>query len=329
MQRILIIQTASIGDVILATPLVEEVHRLYPFAQIDFLLKKGNESLFDHHPFLHRVFIFDKKKNKFWQVLKLLTDIRKEQYDLIINVQRFFTSGLITILSGAKQTAGFNKNPCSVFFSIRIKHHIDSGEKLHEVERNLMLIAHLGAKKKLRPQLYLPHDFVNKLAGEREYFCIAPASLWFTKQFPEEKWIELIHQAPSGLNVILLGSRPDFMLCEKIKTSCSGKKVYNYAGQLNLLETAAVMKDAKMNFVNDSAPMHLASAVNAPVAAIFCSTVKDFGFTPLSDQSFVIETDEKLNCRPCGLHGHKECPEKHFRCSKIDVNYLLKETKLV
>ncbi|HPT10302.1 MAG TPA: glycosyltransferase family 9 protein, partial [Bacteroidales bacterium] len=65
----------------------------------------------------------------------------------------------------------------------------------------------------------------------------------------------------------------------------------------------------------DSAPMHLASAVNAPVSVVFCSTVPEFGFGPLSDRSFLIQTEENLDCRPCGLHGYNACPKKHFRCA--------------
>jgi heptosyltransferase-2 len=64
--------------------------------------------------------------------------------------------------------------------------------------------------------------------------------------------------------------------------------------------------------------MHFASAVNAPVAAIYCSTLPSFGFGPLSDKRFVIEIEEKLYCRPCGLHGHKACPQGHFRCA-LDI----------
>ena len=75
------------------------------------------------------------------------------------------------------------------------------------------------------------------------------------------------------------------------------------------------MKDARMNFVNDSAPMHLASSVNAPTTAIFCSTVPSYGFGPLSDNSVIIETTKNLKCRPCGLHGFKKCQEKHFECA--------------
>jgi ADP-heptose:LPS heptosyltransferase len=84
------------------------------------------------------------------------------------------------------------------------------------------------------------------------------------------------------------------------------------------------MKDAEMNFVNDSAPMHLASAVNAATTAIFCSTIPEFGFGPLADNSAIVQTSEKLDCRPCGLHGFDQCPKKHFKCAiTIDKDYLL------
>jgi heptosyltransferase-2 len=70
-----------------------------------------------------------------------------------------------------------------------------------------------------------------------------------------------------------------------------------------------------MNYVNDSAPMHFASAVNAPVTAIYCSTIPAFGYGPLSDNSNIVETHEQLSCRPCGLHGYKACPQGHFKCA--------------
>jgi heptosyltransferase-2 len=87
------------------------------------------------------------------------------------------------------------------------------------------------------------------------------------------------------------------------------------AGKLNFLSSAALMEKAKMNYTNDSAPLHFASATDAPVTAIFCSTVPAFGFYPLSSKSFIAETDEKLPCRPCSLHGLKACPLGHFKCA--------------
>jgi len=85
------------------------------------------------------------------------------------------------------------------------------------------------------------------------------------------------------------------------------------------------MQDAKMNYMNDSAPLHFATSVNARTTAIFCSTVKEFGFGPLSDDSMIVETKEKLDCKPCGLHGFQKCPQKHFKCAlTINEDDLLK-----
>jgi heptosyltransferase-2 len=77
------------------------------------------------------------------------------------------------------------------------------------------------------------------------------------------------------------------------------------------------MRDAAMNFVNDSAPMHFASAMNAPTTAFFCSTIPEFGFGPLSEKARIVETEEQLECRPCGLHGKKSCPLGHFKCGSV------------
>jgi heptosyltransferase-2 len=83
------------------------------------------------------------------------------------------------------------------------------------------------------------------------------------------------------------------------------------------------MERAIMNYVNDSAPMHFASAVNAPVTAIYCSTLPAFGYGPLSDQSHIVEIQEALQCRPCGIHGKKSCPQTHFNCANQISNQQL------
>ena len=147
---------------------------------------------------------------------------------------------------------------------------------------------------------------------------MAPASVWFTKQLPKEKWIELIQKNQAKDNniiIFLIGGKEDIPLCDKIISSAKVTNIKNLAGKLTFLQSAALMKNAAMNYVNDSAPMHMASAMNAPVTAFYCSTVPAFGFTPLSDIKFIVETSENLDCRPCGLHGFHQCPEGHFRCA--------------
>lgn len=325
MKKILVIQTASIGDVILATPILESLHKEYPEASINMLVKKGTEGLFATHQFLGKLYVWDKSHDKLKNLYTILKDVQSERYDLVVNVQRFFLTGLLTAFSRAAHTSGFHKNPFSIFFSRRVKHTIKDGN-LHETERNLRLTEHLLSEKQLIPRLYpSPQDDARTSQYKtNKFICVAPASLWPTKQFPQEKWIEFMKELPADLYVYFLGSPADHSLCENIISGSSHPNALNLAGKLKLLETASLQRDAAMNFVNDSAPMHLASSVNAPVTAVFCSTVPSFGFGPLSDNSMVVEVDENLDCRPCGLHGLRECPEKHFKCAlNIDIKKLL------
>jgi len=314
-KSVLIIQTAFIGDVILATPIIEKLHQYYPDAAIDFLVRKGNESLLEGHPKLREVLIWQKKKQKYRHLFQLLREIRSRHYDVIINVHRFAASGFLTARSGAKHKIGFDKNPFSFFYHKKISHQI--GDDTHEVARNLRLVEHLTDSAFMRPALYPSKNDVDYVSNykTRPYICIAPTSVWFTKQFPAEKWLELIHKLSENYNIYLLGSPTDHLVCESIKTTAQHPYVHNLAGQLSLLQSAALIRDAQMTYTNDSAPMHLASAMNAPVVAVFCSTVPDFGFGPLSEVSHIAQTQQTLACRPCGLHGKKVCPEGHFDCA--------------
>lgn len=327
LKKVLIIQTASIGDVILSTPLLEQLHQSFPMAQIDLLIKQGNDGLFENHPFLNTLWIWEKNRHKYKNLFKLWRKIRKSHYDMIINVQRFASTGFLTAFGGASISVGFSKNPLSFLFTKKIKHRIGSNmPPLHETERNHALIEWLSGGTSPKPALYpgtVDRARVSALKT-RAYICIAPASLWFTKQFPTKKWIEFVKEVPTSYNVYLLGSKADHGLCETIVNTAEHPSCLNLAGRLSLLESAALMADARMNFVNDSAPMHLASSVNAPTTAIFCSTVPEFGFGPLSDNAILIQSEQKLNCRPCGLHGKKDCPEGHFDCANtISIQQLL------
>lgn len=313
MQKILIIQTAFIGDVILATPLIGNLKSQFPDAKIDFLVKNGNQTLLKNDPNLNEILVFDKKK-KVASLIVLLKNIRTNKYDLIINLHRFASSGMLTFLSGAKQKLGFKKNPFSFAYTKSFSHEIGNGK--HEVDRNLELIKHLSSNFKRQPKLYpSSEDFEAIQTYQTEnYYCLAPASVWFTKQAPKEIWLNLIAKLTrENATIYLLGGPDDFELCDEIKAKTNTEKVINLAGKLSLMQSAALIKNAKRNFVNDSGPLHLASAMNAPVTAFFCSTTPLFGFGPLSDDSEIIEV-ENLSCRPCGLHGHNECPKGNFRC---------------
>lgn len=316
-QKILIIQTAFIGDVVLATAMLEALHQKNPKTAISILVRKGNEALLHGHPYIDQVLIWDKKQNKYGNWLQLLFTIRKSQFDAVINVQRYAATGLWTALSGATMKIGFDKNPLAFLFTNTITHEF-VGNGLHEIERNHALLSPLGIFLNAKPTLYPSLQDQKAVEGYQgqPYLCMAPASVWFTKQFPMHQWIKLLNSIPFEGPIYLLGGPGDKILNDQILHAVQKPNLVNMAGRLSFLASAALQKGAVLNYVNDSAPMHFASAVNAPVAAIYCSTVLNFGYGPLSDTSFIIETKQALSCRPCGLHGKKQCPQQHFNCAE-------------
>ncbi|HYH55633.1 MAG TPA: glycosyltransferase family 9 protein, partial [Anseongella sp.] len=274
-KKYLIIQTAFLGDVVLATVLIEKLHEHFPEAQIDFLLRKGNEGLLKGHPWLNQVLVWDKGKGKYRNLYALLRKIRREKYNAVINLQRYASTGLLTGFSAGSRRIGFNKNPFSFLFTKSIKHVFGTDEKpRHEVDRNLDLIRSFTDFQPALPRLYPSEGDFAAVAQYKQspYICIAPTSVWLTKQFPLDKWNSFIRMLPSGLPVYLLGGGADGPACEELQRLTGRENVRNLCGKLSYLQAAALLRDALMNYVNDSAPMHFCSAMNAPVTAVYCST---------------------------------------------------------
>ena len=329
MQKFLVIQTAFIGDAVLATGILEKIHATFPNAKIDYLVRNGHQSLFQQHPFINRILVWNKEKNKYKNLISLILDIRKNRYDVLINVQRFAATGFITVLSGAKMKIGFDKNPLSFLFNIKVKH--TTTNNLHEIERNQLLLEKISSGEACLPKLYptiQDVDFISKYTAKK-FITIAPASVWFTKQFPSHQWLKLINELPEHYVIYLLGGKSDKDLCDVLQQHSQHQQVFNLAGELSFLQSAALMQKAVMNYVNDSAPMHFASSVNAATCAVYCSTIPEFGFGPLSENYSVVQIEKKLSCRPCGLHGKKDCPEGHFNCAnEIKTAQLLQVLKV-
>ncbi|UOQ65418.1 glycosyltransferase family 9 protein [Hymenobacter volaticus] len=322
---VLLIQTAFIGDVILASALLDYLHRTEPDTPVDFLVRKGNESLLQQHPHVRHVLIWDKKQSKYKGLWHLLQQIRATRYSRVITLQRFASTGFLTAFSGAPERVGFQKNPFAFGFTRALPHVIGGG--VHEVSRNLHLLDPAYRGPVVPPRLYpSPTDeaAAAPYTTQGPYLCIAPTSVWFTKQFPQEQWLKLLAALPFQYRVYLLGGPPDVEACEELLRVSNRPNVVNLAGKLSLLASAALMRGAVLNYVNDSAPMHLCSAVGAPTCAVYCSTVPDFGFGPLSPFSRVVEIPGGLECRPCGLHGYQKCPLNHFNCAHgIETSQLL------
>jgi len=319
MPKFLIIQTAFIGDVVLATAVAEKLHAHYPDAQIDFLLRKGNEALLKGHPYLQKVYVWNKQAGKLKDLWRIAREVRREKYTHVINIHRHATSGFVTFFSGAQEKRGFNKNPFSWCYTQKAAHFFSKPEDehyIHETERNQWLIDDLTDALPARPGLYPSPEDYEKVRGYKEqpYLCIAPSSVWFTKRYPAARWAELLTALPAHYKIYFLSGPEDAVMADEIIQLSDRKECVNLGGKLSLMQSAALMQDAVMNYTNDSGPLHFASSVNAPATAVFCSTHECFGFGPLSEKRRLIEL-KGLYCKPCGIHGYNECPQGHFRCA--------------
>lgn len=320
MVKFLVIQTAFIGDVVLATAVIEKIHQYFPGEKIDFLVRKGNEALFEQHPYISKLYIWNKKSHKYKNLWNIAGEVRAEQYDYIINLHRFSASGFITWFSGAKNKRGFDKNPFAFCYTKSFPHEVSPkgiANPIHEITRNQQLIADITDSNPAMPALYPTTDDYQKVAQyqSKPYICIAPSSVWFSKRLPEDKWVALADALPKDHTIYFISGPEDTAVCEGIIKKSKHPQMINLGGKLSFLQSTAMMQKAVMNYSNDSAPIHFASAINAPITAVFCSTSPNYGFGPLSDNSHITEVSG-LYCKPCSLHGLKQCPEGHFKCGK-------------
>jgi len=120
-----------------------------------------------------------------------------------------------------------------------------------------------------------------------------------------------------GIGIVLLGSFDEKNQTDFIESQYNGSSpLWNLAGKTNLDDMRRVVPKLSQIVSNDSSPIHLASAFNIPTLALFGPTVPTMGFSPLADGSHSMQTEEKLDCRPCSEHGPQQCPMGHFKCMK-------------
>jgi heptosyltransferase-2 len=320
-KKILVIQTAFIGDVILTLPLVQVCKRTVPEAAIDFIAIPSTAPLLRNHPDIRQVIVFDKKNTEkgIRGILKIARRIKAEQYDLALIPHRW--SAEIAWLGRVPETIGFDISARAFLLKKKVKYE----RNIHETERNLKLLTPLGINwdSKELPNIY-PGDgdrnAVNQLLTtwniptSDKCVAAAPGSVWNTKRWLEERFVELCQSlVRTGFETILVGGKEDGELCARIQQKVNSPLVHNASGNLSLLESAELIRRCRVLVSNDSGPMHLAVAVRTPVIGIFGPTVPAFGFSPFGERDAVIEIKD-LSCRPCSIHGGKKCPIRTFDC---------------
>lgn len=321
-ERILVIQTAFIGDAVLTLPMIQKLKESFPGASIDLLCIPSTEEIFRASSAVDDVLIMDKKgKHKsIIKLFKFIKEIKNKNYTRIYSPHRSFRSSFIVMQSGVKETYGFDTSSMFHIYKYIIKYKLEH----HEVERNLELIGydcsnykwHIKPELKISPGIqnkidkYLhEHNITHKLAA------IAPGTIWNTKKYPAEYFSEAAdYLIKQGFEVLLIGSEKDIEVCSLVAKNLSSN-VRITAGEFSIIETIELLKRCEILISNDSAPTHFGMAAGINVLTIYCSTVPDFGFYPYNKYSSCISYDE-LDCKPCGIHGYSECPIKTFDCAK-------------
>ncbi|KAB2840385.1 MAG: glycosyltransferase family 9 protein [Melioribacteraceae bacterium] len=305
--KILIIRLSSLGDVLLASPLLRSIKKSNPKIEIDFIVQSGYADALKYNPNISKIFSYAKNgDNK-----SLYDELLKRNYDLIIDLQNNNRSAGI-VKSFSKPVAKFYKPTLKKFLLVHFKINL-FGEIISIPERYANSFNEIKLDEK-GLELFIPEDIKPRINFDENLIGFCPGSKHFTKMWPAEYFIELGNKLINdGKKIILLGGKDDKRICDEISSKIKGAT--NLSGENNLLQIAADMKSCRLIICNDSGLMHTACAVNVSVAAIFGSTVKEFGFFPYNSRSLVLENNS-LSCRPCSHIGRKSCPKKHFKCMK-------------
>ncbi|HEV8177832.1 MAG TPA: glycosyltransferase family 9 protein [Gemmatimonadales bacterium] len=306
-----VIQTAFLGDVVLTTPLLARLAERH--GPVDVVTTPAAATLLETHPAVQSVILYDKHgSGRGLRGLKrVVWELRARRYSTVYLPHRSLRSAVLAMLSGAPERIGFADSVAAMGYTRRFPRP-DQG---HEVERLLTLAGSTEAAPKVSVAL-TPADFAAAdewlaLHGVAPRFiALAPGSIWGTKRWPY--YAELA----AGLDrpCVVIGGVDDRPLSEAIVAAAHGRAV-SAAGQLSLRVSAAVIQRAALLVTNDSAPLHLATAVGTPVVAIFGPTVPEFGFGPRRPGDVTLGWDG-LVCRPCSRHGPPVCPLGHHRCMR-------------
>jgi lipopolysaccharide heptosyltransferase II len=319
-KKVLIIQTAFPGDAVLTLPLIQYLKNEKQVESVDVFCIPETREIFVASNYVNDVIVIDKKKKQqsLLSLFKISKALRKNSYDAIYTPHRSFRSALITLLTGVKETFGFDNSSLSYAFRNIIHYNILD----HEVKRNLLLAGDEfeNEKWKILPELNETEEiknqvkeFINENGLNEKFITIAPASVWGTKQYPADQFKEVITLLSELRNkIVLIGSAKDYELCQQLAIN---ENIINSAGRFSIVASAALLSHSKLLIANDSLPSHLGMCADIPVLMIYCSTVPEFGFYPYNNKSAYLSYND-LKCKPCGIHGYPVCPIGTFECAK-------------
>jgi lipopolysaccharide heptosyltransferase II len=341
--KTLIIRFSSIGDILLASPLLRVLRKRLPSSQIDFVIRKDYADLVRYNPNLNHIYELD-AQGGFKELQKLKEKVRSENYDLIIDIHNSLRSRYIRFFSGAKNIVVINKRICLRTILVKFKKNFYRNI-ISVADRYIEPVESYNIKNDEQGlDLYISNEIISqvserlrlfKLQRDENVIGFCPSAKHATKRWPAERFIEvgirLVDEQRA--KIFLFGGVNDTVLCSSIADGINKKfnveQAVNFSGQVTLLETAALMRYCDIVITNDSGLMHLAAAMKKKLVAIFGSTVREFGFFPTGTDHIVVER-KGLYCRPCSPIGRRICPEGHFRCmNEIQVEDVLTSVRSI
>jgi heptosyltransferase-1 len=315
-QKILVVKPSSLGDVVHSLPFLSAVKSRYPEAEVHWVIARGLESLLKGHPLIDKLIVINKDEWKSLsrsvrtvrEIAGLFRALRREHYDIVVDLQGLLRSGIIASAAGAPLRIGFEEaREGSRFFYNR---KVRAGKELHAVDRYLKIAAALGcsAEKVVFP--FAPAKTVTGEAAKlRElpapYAVIVPGARWDTKIWPAVNFGRAAAALP--WRSIVVGSSADMQKADVVVGESGGKAV-SLAGKTGLNELAEIMRKAVLVISNDSGPMHIAAAFGVPVVAIFGPTSPE-RTGPYGEGNIIIRREE--TCSPC---FKKRCED--LKCMK-------------
>tara|TARA_B100000315_G_scaffold167788_1_gene156286 strand:- start:13540 stop:14559 length:1020 start_codon:yes stop_codon:yes gene_type:complete len=314
-ERILLIKPSSLGDIVHGLPVLKALHNKWPDAKISWVVKDVYLDILNGNPLIDDLILLI-KNSLTTSIFSFRKKLRHGSFDLAVDMQGLFRSGLIAFLSGAAVRIGFSnaRELSSLFYT----HKVDAPLNLHAVDRNLKLAAALGCEdQEIEFPLYFKPEteqealsFLQKnlLDTRRPLVTFVPGARWEKKRWPPHSFSRLgdLLNQKMGAGIIVAGSRQENRLIHEIRSAM--KSPSSEAVDFSLTKLTALLSKSDVVVTNDSGPMHIAVAMRTPVVALFGPT--DPARTgPYSKKCLIIQRD--LECIPC---FRKQCSQGSFEC---------------
>jgi len=322
-ERILVVQTGFLGDVVLTTPLLAALRRRVPAAQLTILVTPAAAPLVARHPALDEVLVDDKRGagRGVLGVLRLATRLRRRRFTTAIAAHKSIRTALALRGAGIPRRIGFATAPGARLYTT----HVARPAGVHDRDRILALLAPVGGVAAAEPAApWIAIDeaartrataLLAPLAHGRPLAAVCPGAAWRTKRWPTDAYGALVRRLEGdGFACVILGAPDERAITAAVHAAAGGAGL-DLGGASDVAVLAAILARAAVVVTNDSAPMHVASALGVPQVAIFCATVPAQGYGPLGSRATVVEKD--LACRPCGRHGGERCPRGTDDCMRL------------